>query len=148
MLKTIFIGLFLVVSLHVTALGADTKQADDEKVEKVFSKMVRAYRGENIKGFFRHVSENKFQKDFLELFDNVQEDLTKHDILSLDTWTDKITTDGKSRFLYITWSKRYLSTENNTELTKDGKSLFLFTETKKGYKLISFDGNVLFGDIE
>ena len=148
MLKNILLGLFLVFSLHVSAFAEDSKQVEDDKVEKVFTKMARAYKGENIRVFFSHVSESKFQKDFLEYFDDVQEDLEKHNILTLDTWMDKITTDGKSRFLHITWTKRYLSTQNNTELTKDGKSVFLFVRTKKGYKLIDFGGSVLFGDIE
>ena len=148
MFKSLLIGLVLIFSLHVNVFAEVSKTDDDAKVEKAFNQMKRAYRGEDLKSFFRNVSENKFQKDFLEFFDDVQEDLQKHDILSLDIWVDKITTDKKARFLYVTWSKRYISTQSNIEINKDGKSMFLFVKTKKRYKLVDYGGDVLFGDTE
>jgi len=144
MLKNILLVLVMLFSLSSYS-SAD----DNEKVEKTFNQMARAYKNENIKGFFKHVKENGFQKDFLEFYDDVKQDMTDHDILNIDFWVDKITSDKNRRFLYVKWDKRYLSVNNNTELTQDGQSVFLFAKTKKGkYKLIDFGGDVLFGNID
>jgi len=146
MFKMIFLGLFLFVSLYVTAFGEDLKQKDSDRVEKRFKKMVRAYKNENIKAFFANVSERGFEQDFLGFFDEIQEDFRVNDVLNIDIWVDKITTDKNRRFLSVKWTKTYLSTENNIELTKDGSSVFLFEKRKKKYKLIDFKGAILFGE--
>ena len=142
MFKNILLVLVLVFSLSSYSLAGES-----EKVEKAFNQMVQAYKNENIKGFFRHVKENGFQKDFLSFFDNVQQNMTDNDTLNIDTWVDKITSDKNRRFLYVKWDKRYLSVNSNTELTQNGQSVFLFAKTKKGkYKLLDFGGDVLFGN--
>jgi len=146
MLKNMVLVFVLLFSINTFAV--DKKLQDDAKVEKTLKKMIRAYKNEDRRAFFRHVSENRFQQDFLEFADNVGEDLRVHTILSIDTWVNKITTDGKKRFIYIKWQKIYQSTKDDSaELSKDGTSMFLFDNIKGKYKLIDFGGNILFGDI-
>ncbi len=146
MLKKMLLVFVLFVGLN--ALAVDKKIQNDEKVEQTLIKMVRAYKNEDRKAFFSHVSENKFQQDFLDFSDDLNEDFRKHTILSIDTWVDKITIDGKKRFIYIKWEKTYQSTKNDAaEFLKDGNSMFLFDNIKGKYKLIDFGGNILFGDI-
>jgi len=146
MYKKILVGLFLVLSLHVAVFATETKQKDDEKIEKVFHKMAKAYKNENMKNFISKVSENRFQKDFVDFFESVKEDFRLHDTMSLDIWIDKITADKKVRFLYVKWDKRYLNAGNNIEQTQNGQSIFVFLKIKNRYKLVDFDGDVLFGN--
>jgi len=145
MLRKILLVLLLFFGSSIYA--ADEKSQDDVKVEKTLKKMIRAYKNENLKAFFRHVSENRFQQDFLDFADDVGEDLRVHTILSIDTWVDKITIDGKKRFIYIKWDKRYQSiTDDAAKLSKEGTSMFLFDNIKGKYKLIDFSGDAFFGD--
>ena len=133
---------------NATAWADDSKQQDDVKVEKTFKKMLRAYKNKNMKAFFMNVSENRFQNDFLDFADGVREDMETNQILKIDTWVDKITTDDKKRFLYVQWDKRYQSIHSDSaEIKKSGKSMFLFEKIKGKYRLIDFGGAVLFGDI-
>lgn len=148
MLKNIMLGLVVGLVLNTTVLAVDSKQNEDMKVEKTFKKMVRAYKNKNMKAFFINVSENRFQQDFLGFADEVQEDMDMNQILNIKTWVDKITTDGKKRFLYVQWEKRYQSVHSNSaEIRKSGKSMFLFDKIKGKYRLIDFGGAILFGDI-
>jgi len=114
-------------------------------VEKVFKKMQRAYKNKNKKEFFHYVSENKFQKDYISFYDSVDEDFTTNDILDTDIWIEKITTDGKKRFLYVKWIKKYRNINSNQELKSKGSTEFLFEKIKGRYKLIDFSGDLFWG---
>jgi len=148
MIKNILLSLIMLFVFNATAWADDSKQQDDVKVEKTFKKMLRAYKNKNMKAFFMNVSENRFQNDFLDFADGVREDMETNQILKIDTWVDKITTDDKKRFLYVQWDKRYQSIHSDSaEIKKSGKSMFLFEKIKGKYRLIDFGGAVLFGDI-
>jgi len=145
MKKSILLVLMLIFALSSLSYATDTKQLEDDRIEKIFTKMLRAYKNKNMKAFFVNVFEKNFQQDYIEFYDAVEEDMRINDILSIQTWTDKIAPDGKKRFLYIKWEKRYTSIDSSTDLSKEGNSIFLF-EVKKGrYKLIGFSGDLLFG---
>ena len=146
MLKNIMLVMVLLFTFSSYTYAGDKGQQDNDKVEKTLKKMVRAYKNENLRAFFTHVSEDKFQQDFLDFAEYLKDDLRVNDILSLDVWVDKITSDGKKRFLYITWEKRYQNSEESSELFKEGRSMFLFDNIKGKYKLIDFGGDILFGN--
>lgn len=145
MLKTAIVGLYLILSLHVSSFGEDLKQKEDDKVEKSLKKMLRAYKNKNIKAFFVHISENGFLQDYIEFYDAIEDDFRANSILSLDIWIDKITVDKNKRFLYVKWHKTYIDKQNEIEITKEGNSIFLFDRKKKMYKLIDYKGDGLFG---
>jgi hypothetical protein len=107
--------------------------------------MVRAYKNENKKAFFHHVSEKNFQQDYLSFYDSIEEDFTTNDTLSTKIWINKITDDGKKRFLYVKWNKRYHSINSQNEIRKEGNTMFLFEKLKGKYKLIAFDGDLFWG---
>ncbi len=136
----------LILSLiFSTSLFASSDMSQNDKVEKVFKKMVRAYKNENKKSFFHYVSENKFQQDYLSFYDSIDEDLNKNDILSTNIWINKITEDGKKRFLYVKWTKRYHSANSDKVINKEGNTRFLFEKIKSKYKLIAFNGDLFWG---
>jgi len=144
MLQKSILVLFFLISLN-SYVFAD----ENEKVEETFQQMIQAYNNENLKGFFRHVKENGFQKDFMDFYDDVKQDMIDNDMLNIDVWVDKITSDKNRKFLYVKWDKRYLTLTDNIEQTQIGQSFFLFDKTKKGkYKLIDFGGDVLFGNVK
>jgi len=143
MLKKI---LLVFVILFSFSYAVDKKEVDNQKVEKAFKQMVRAYKNKNLKAFISHISENKFQGDFLDFVDSVENDMRVNRVINVDVWIDKITTDGKKRFLYITWNKIHDSTKIDGEIRTEGKSMFLFEKFKKRYKLINFEGDPFFSD--
>jgi len=64
MLTRVILVLILIFSTYSFA----TSDIDDNiTVEKVFKKMQRAYKNENKKAFFHHVSEHKFQQDYWDI---------------------------------------------------------------------------------
>lgn len=134
----IFIFLFLTNSL----LSASE---EDLQVEKVFHKMIKEYKNENIQKFFKHISEKNFQQDYLFFYDAIDKDFVENDFLSVNTWIDKITKDKTKAFLYLNWEKRYININSNKELRKEGSSRLLFENIKGKYKLIGIDGDILWG---
>jgi hypothetical protein len=143
MLKKILLAFVILFSF---SYAVDTKELDNQKVEKSFKQMIRAYKNKNLKVFISYISENKFQGDFLDFVDSVENDMRVNRVISMDVWIDKITTDGKKRFLYITWNKTHNSTKTDGEIRTEGKSIFLFENFKKRYKLINFEGDPFFSD--
>ena len=143
MLKNMLLVFCLMFSL---AYGVDKKEMDNQKVEKALNQMIKSYKNKNLKVFVSHILENKFQGDFLDFVEEVQNDMRVNTVMSIDVWVDKITTDGKKRFLYITWNKIHTSIEMDGEITTDGKSMLLFQKSKKRYGLIDFKGAPLFGN--
>ena len=103
-------------------------QSRNEKVTTVFKEMMRAYEEEDISEFFSYVSEDRFIQDYMTFYEAIEQDLRVYDILSIDTWVNKITDDGVKRYLYVRWEKRYESTSSNQEIVQLGYSRFLFDE--------------------
>jgi len=152
MLKNI---LFLFVFIFTTLGLADSQydkslvvqnQSRNDKVVSVFKAMMEAYEEEDQTNFFSYVSEERFIQDYMTFYDAIEKDFRIFDILSIDTWVDKITDDGIKRYLYVRWEKRYQSTNNNNELLKRGYSRFLFDEVNGHYKLIGLAGNNFWGE--
>lgn len=142
MIKKLILALLLVFS---TNMFASSSVGENAKVEKVFKKMVRAYKNKNLKAFFHHVSEKDFQLDYLSFYDSLDEDFNTNDILSIDIWINKITDAGKKRFLYVKWTKLYHSINSDKNIKSKGTTRFLFQKIKGKYKLISFSGDLFWG---
>ena len=142
MIKRVILVFILIFS---TYSFASSNMDENNKVEKVFKKMVRAYKNENQKAFFNHVSEKKFQQDYLSFYDSIDEDFNTNDVLSTNTWINKITDDGKKRFLYVKWTKRHQSSSSDKEIKSEGNTRFLFEKIKDKYKLIAFSGDLFWG---
>ena len=68
------------------------------------------------------------------------------EIINVDTWIDKITSDGVKRYLYVRWEKRYETNDGVNQLSQTGYSRFLFDEINGKYKLIELAGNNLWGN--
>ncbi len=120
-------------------------QTRNDKVKTVFKEMMNAYEEEDIRQFFFYVSEDRFEQDYMTFYEAIDEDIRVYDILSIDTWVNKITDDGVKRFLYVQWEKRYLATTNEAEINQRGYSRFLFDEVNGKYKLIQLAGNNFWG---
>lgn len=120
-------------------------QSRNDKVKTVFREMMNAYEEEDLNKFFSYVSEDRFLQDYMTFYEAIEQDIRTYDILSVDTWVNKITDDGVKRFLYVQWEKRYLTTNNDEEITKRGYSRFLFDEVNGKYKLIELAGNHFWG---
>ena len=120
-------------------------QSRNDKVKTVFREMMNAYEEEDLNKFFSYVSEDRFLQDYMTFYEAIEQDIRTYDILSVDTWVNKITDDGVKRFLYVQWEKRYLATNNDEEITKRGYSRFLFDEVNGKYKLIELAGNHFWG---
>jgi len=120
-------------------------QTRNDKVTEVFRAMMNAYEEEDIRLFFSYVSEDRFEQDYMTFYDAIDQDIRVYDILSVDTWVDKITEDGYKRFLYVQWTKRYLATTSDREINQRGYSRFLFDEVNGKYKLIELAGNNFWG---
>ena len=132
-------------------------QSRNDKVKTVFREMINAYEEEDIGQFFSYVSEDRFQQDYMTFYDAIDEDIRVYDILSVDTWVDKITEDGVKRFLYVQWEKRYESSKpvklnradlqisDEYEIKQRGTTEFLFDEINGKYKLIKIAGNNFWG---
>jgi len=132
-------------------------QSRNDKVKTVFREMMNAYEEEDITKFFSYVSEDRFEQDYMTFYDAIDEDIRIYDILSIDTWVNKITDDGVKRFLYVQWEKRYesskpvglnqadLSVSDKYEIKQRGATEFLFDEINGKYKLIKIAGNNFWG---
>jgi len=120
-------------------------QTRNDKVKTVFREMMDAYEEEDIGQFFFYVSEDRFEQDYMTFYEAIDEDIRVYDILSIDTWVNKITDDGVKRYLYVQWDKRYLATSNDKEINQRGYSRFLFDEVNGKYKLIQLAGNNFWG---
>ena len=142
MIKRVLLVLILIFSTYSLA-SSDMNQND--KVEKVFKQMVRTYKNKNQEAFFHHVSENRFQQDYLSFYDSIDEDFNTNNILTTNIWIDKITDDGKKRFLYVKWTKRYQNINSDKEIDLEGSTRFLFEEIKGKYKLIDISGDLFWG---
>ena len=151
MFKHVFLAIILLFSTFLFGAGEYDKdivvknQTRNDKVKTVFREMMDAYEEEDISQFFSYVSEDRFQQDYMTFFDAIDEDIRVYDILSVDTWVNKITEDGVKRFLYVQWDKRYLATSSDTEINQRGYSRFLFDEVNGKYKLIELAGNNFWG---
>ncbi len=120
-------------------------QSRNDKVKTVFQEMMNRYEEEDLNAFFSFVSEDRFHQDYMTFHEAIEEDFRVYDILNVDTWIDKITTDGVKRYLYVKWDKRYESTNSDTEINRLGYSRFLFDEINGEYKLIEIAGNNFWG---
>lgn len=121
------------------------EQNRNDKVTEIFKQMMVAYQEEDINGFFSYVSEDRFIQDYMTFHEAMREDFRTYDMLSFESWVNKITEDGIKRFLYVRWEKRYLSTQTDEEITLRGYTRFLFDEINGEYKLIEVAGNHLWG---
>ncbi len=121
-------------------------QSRDDKVKIVFSELMQYYEEEDSTAFFDLISEERFIQDFMTFSEAIDEDFRKYEIITVDTWIDKITSDGVKRFLYVKWEKRYETNDGKKQLTQRGYSRFLFDEINGKYKLIELAGNHLWGN--
>lgn len=150
-MKAFFVVMFLFISS--ASFGAAEfdrdivikKQSRDDKVTSVFNQMMMAYEDESLHEFFSFVSEDRFVQDYMTFYDAIDNDLRAYDILSIDTWVNKIEDDGVKRYLYVKWDKRYTSTSHDNEINQLGYSRFLFDEVDGDYKLIELAGNIFWG---
>lgn len=151
MLKHMFLLFVLLFSTFLFGASEYDKdivvknQSRNDKVKTVFREMMNAYEEEDLNKFFSYVSEDRFLQDYMTFYEAIEQDMRVYDILSVDTWVNKITDDGVKRFLYVQWEKRYLATNSDTEVTKRGYSRFLFDEINGKYKLIELAGNHFWG---
>jgi len=144
----IFVLLFTTFSFGASEFDKDIvvkNQTRNDKVKAVFREMMSRYEEEDLNGFFSYVLEDRFHQDYMTFYDAIDQDIRVYDILSVDTWVDKITEDGVKRFLYVRWEKRYESSSSDTEITQLGYSRFLFDEVNGKYKLIELAGNNFWG---
>lgn len=128
-----------------------------DKIRLVFAEMMRNYEEEDIEGFFSFVSEDRFEQDYMTFFDAIDEDIRIYDILSVETYENKISEDGIKRILNIQWTKRYesarpvrlnrrdLDASNRYEIIQNGTTDFTFDEINGHYKLIKIAGNNFWG---
>ena len=149
MKKLVFI-LFVIVNL-IASSDYDKDiivldQSRDDKIRIVFSELMQYYEEEDSHAFFNLVSEERFIQDYMTFSEAIDEDFRKYEIITVDTWIDKITSDGVKRFLYVKWEKRYETNDGKTQLTQRGYSRFLFDEINGEYKLIELAGNHLWGN--
>jgi hypothetical protein len=120
-------------------------QSRDDKVKIVFDQMMQAYEEEDSNAFFHFVWEDRFLQDYMTFSEAIDNDFRKYEIISFDSWIDKITTDGIKKYLYVKWEKRYETNDGSRQLTQKGYSRFLFDEMNGQYKLIEIAGNNLWG---
>ncbi len=120
-------------------------QTRDDKVTIVFNELMNFYEEEDSYGFFSLVSEDRFIQDYMTFNEAIDEDFRKFEIINVDKWIDKITSDGIKRYLYVRWEKRYETNTGNREILQKGYSSFLFDEVNGQYKLIELAGNHLWG---
>lgn len=121
-------------------------QSRDDKIKIVFSELMQYYEEEDSHSFFELISEERFIQDYMTFSEAIDEDFRKYEIINVDKWIDKITSDGVKRYLYVKWEKRYESNDGGTQLTQNGYSRFLFDEINGKYKLIELAGNHLWGN--
>lgn len=151
MCKRIILGiclLFASVSFAASQYDKDIivkDQSRNDKATEVFKAMMQEYEDEYMRGFFSYVSEDRFLQDYMTFFEAIEKDLRDYDILSVDTWVEKITDDGVKRYLYVKWEKRYESASGSSVQTQKGYSRFLFDEINGEYKLIELAGNNFWG---
>lgn len=120
-------------------------QSRDDKVKIVFDELMRFYEEEDYHGFFDLVSEERFVQDYMTFSEAIDDDFRKYEIINIDKWIDKITSDGVKRFLYVRWEKRYETNDGSKEFFQRGYSRFLFDDVNGKYKLIELAGNNLWG---
>ena len=151
MLQKVVLGVFLLWASSVFGSSIYDKdivvknQSRDDKVKIVFKEMMQNYEEEYLSGFFSYVSEDRFVQDYMTFFEAIEKDMRVYDILSVDTWIEKITEDGVKRYLYVKWEKRYESATGSSLQTQRGYSRFLFDEINGEYKLIELAGNHFWG---
>ncbi len=149
-MKKILMLVALLVSLHASSdYDKDIivlDQSRDDKVTIVFSELMQNYEEEDSHAFFELISEERFIQDYMTFSEAIDEDFRKYEIITVDSWIDKITSDGVKRFLYVKWEKRYETNDGRTQLTQTGYSRFLFDEINGDYKLIELAGNHLWGN--
>lgn len=121
-------------------------QSRDDKVKIVFSELMQYYEEEDSHNFFDLISEERFIQDYMTFSEAIDKDFRQYEIITVDKWIDKITSDGVKRFLYVKWEKRYETNDGSTQLTQTGYSRFLFDEINGQYKLIELAGNHLWGN--
>ena len=122
-------------------------QTRNDKVKTVFKEMMESYQEGDITKFFTYVSEDRFEQDYMTFYEAIDEDMRVYEVLSIETWVNKITEDGVRRYLYVQWDKRYESTQSSSgnEINQLGLSRFLFDEVNGQYKLIELAGNNFWG---
>ncbi len=145
LLFLMFLNIFSLVASEFDRDIVVLDQSRDDKVKTVFREMMNSYEEEDLTGFFSFVSEDRFNQDYMTFYEAIEEDFRIYDILSIDTWVDKLTEDGVKRYLYVRWDKRYESTASDTEINQLGYSRFLFDEINGQYKLIELAGNNFWG---
>ena len=151
-MKKVFLFLAFIAVFTLSAADFDKDvivldQTRNDKVKTVFNEMMEAYQEGDITKFFTYVSEDRFQQDYMTFYEAIDEDMRVYDVLSIETWVNKITEDGIRRYLYVQWDKRYESTQSSSgnEINQLGLSKFLFDEVNGEYKLIELAGNNFWG---
>jgi len=151
-MKKLLILLLLIVASGTYASSDYDKdiivlnQSRDDKVKIVFNEMMQYYEEEDENSFFNYVWEDRFLQDYITFEEAIEKDFRNYEIISFDSWIDKITTDGIKKYLYVRWEKRYETNDGSKQITKKGYSRFLFDEMNGQYKLIEVAGNHLWGD--
>ncbi|MDD2366589.1 MAG: PKD domain-containing protein [Desulfuromonadaceae bacterium] len=152
-MKKLCFLLIFILACAVSAFAASSYDKDivildqsrNDKVTAVFKEMIDSYREKDVRGFFEHISEDRFIQDYMTFHEAILLDMRMQDILSVDTWINKITTDGIKRYLYVRWEKRYEDTDSDKEIRQLGSSRFLFDEIDGEYKLVEIAGNHFWG---
>lgn len=149
MKKLVWIFIFIFVNLFASSdFDKDIiviEQSRDDKVKIVFNDLMQFYEEEDSHSFFNLVSEERFVQDYMTFNEAIDEDFRNYEIINVDKWIDKITSDGVKKYLYVRWEKRYETNSGNKELFQKGYSRFLFDEVNGEYKLIELAGNNLWG---
>jgi len=153
MKKIMFCVVVLMVFSSAVVFGASSYDKDivvldqsrNDKVTTVFKEMMDTYREKDVRGFFGHISEDRFVQDYMTFHEAILQDMRTQDILSVDTWINKISTDGIKRYLYVRWEKRYEDSGSDKEIRQLGSSRFLFDEIDGEYKLVEIAGNHFWG---
>jgi len=151
-MKKLLILLFLILAQGIYASSDYDKdiivlnQSRDDKVKIVFNEMMQYYEEEDENAFFNYVWEDRFIQDYMTFEEAIEKDFRNYEIISFDSWIDKITTDGIKKYLYVKWEKRYETNDGSRQITQKGYSRFLFDEMNGQYKLIEVAGNHLWGN--
>ena len=151
-MKKVFLFLIFISVFTLNAADFDKDvivldQSRNDKVKTVFKEMMDSYQEGDATKFFTYVSEDRFEQDYMTFYEAIDEDMRVYEVLSIETWVNKITEDGVKRYLYVQWDKRYESTQSSSgnEINQRGLSRFLFDEVNGQYKLIELAGNNFWG---
>jgi len=152
MRKTVWMLFLIVATLSFADSATDktTRALDDsqeELVKESFRTLVSAYLDKDIETFMEHVSEAKFQQDYITFEDAIREDFRVYNLLDLDYWFEQIVPDGDDLiYMKVRWHKEYESICSSKLHRKNGVSWFLFMKRDGTYKLIGMAGQAMWGE--